>query len=189
MTVIRTMIPDRTGTLIIQAGFRNMETNQTSWDIGVQLAHEFMSDTAFNPRTDLLSAPYRTTTATSGNSKSLISTRQWRRDTSPQDRSANTSAQSKWPMKSTLKPPGTTRRKYGCWTPNFFHTRTWVSLLMKWREENRYPNLTITRNNTRSSWSGQPATVLEKRPKMGNLQLIDEITSQHKRTINRRNSC
>ncbi|MBU1689598.1 MAG: VWA domain-containing protein, partial [Gammaproteobacteria bacterium] len=37
-----------------------LDTNQVSWDIGVQLAHEFMAKRiAFNPRSDLLTAPYR----------------------------------------------------------------------------------------------------------------------------------
>lgn len=36
-----------------------LENNQTSWDIGVQLAHKIMDKRiAFNPRTDILTAPY-----------------------------------------------------------------------------------------------------------------------------------
>ncbi|RXL88067.1 VWA domain-containing protein, partial [Citrobacter sp. AAK_AS5] len=37
-----------------------LDSNHTSWEIGVQLAHSFgQKRMPFNPRADLLSAPYR----------------------------------------------------------------------------------------------------------------------------------
>jgi len=48
------------GRVLFKQAAESLDTNQVSWDIGVQLAHEFMSKRiAFNPRSDLLTAPYR----------------------------------------------------------------------------------------------------------------------------------
>ncbi len=46
-------------TLFAQAG-DGLDSNQTSWEIGVQLAHALKEKRlAFNPRSDVLTAPYR----------------------------------------------------------------------------------------------------------------------------------
>ena len=38
---------------------KRLDTNHISWDIGVRLAHMQGRDIAFDPRTDVLTAPYR----------------------------------------------------------------------------------------------------------------------------------
>ncbi len=48
------------GRVLFSEAALRLDSNQTSWDIGVQLAHEFMARRIpFNPRSDVLTAPYR----------------------------------------------------------------------------------------------------------------------------------
>jgi hypothetical protein len=47
------------GRMLFKQAADQLDSNQISWDIGVQLAHEFTQKRiVFNPRTDLLTAPY-----------------------------------------------------------------------------------------------------------------------------------
>ena len=48
------------GRKLFKAAHDKLDSHQTSWDIGVQLAHSFMDKKIpYNPRTDVLTAPYR----------------------------------------------------------------------------------------------------------------------------------
>ncbi|MEJ1959320.1 MAG: hypothetical protein WDM70_07735 [Nitrosomonadales bacterium] len=48
------------GRMLFKMAADRLDSNQVSWEIGVQLAHEFLGKRiAFNPRSDVLTAPYR----------------------------------------------------------------------------------------------------------------------------------
>lgn len=176
------------GRLLFRQASGNMETNQISWDIGVQLAHEFMSrHIAFNPRTDLLSAPYRDDNRyiwefeefdfDKAMAAGYESPRQVRKYVSPIEmaheidvETAGDDAQEIWVLDTEFFPYEDMGKSF-----NEMEGREPVS------EPYHYSEWDYQIQLERPAW----ATVLEKRPKMGNLQLIDEITSQHKRTINR----
>jgi len=176
------------GRLLFRQASGNMETNQISWDIGVQLAHEFMPKLiAFNPRTDLLSAPYRDDNRylwefeefdfDKAMAAGYEAPRQIRKYVSPIEmaheidvETAGDDAQEIWVLDTELFPYEDMGKSF-----NEMEGREPVS------EPYHYSEWDYQIQLERPAW----ATVLEKRPKMGNLQLIDEITSQHKRTINR----
>ena len=176
------------GRILFKQAAERLETNQISWDIGVQLAHEFMSrHLAFNPRNDLLTAPYRDDNRylwefeefdfDKAMAAGYEAPRQIRKYVSAVElanevevENAGDDAQEVWVLNTELFPYEDMGKSF-----NEMEGKEPVS------EPYHYSEWDYQIQLERPAW----ATVLEKRPKRGDLQLIDEITSQHKRTINR----
>ncbi|MBU0592787.1 MAG: nitric oxide reductase activation protein NorD [Gammaproteobacteria bacterium] len=173
--------------LFKQAGDR-LDSNQVSWDVGVQLAHEFMvKRIPFNPRTDLLSAPYRDDNRYFWEfeefdfEKSMAAgydtVKQVRKHVSLMEfaneidvENAGDDAEEIWVLGTELFPYEDMGKSY-----NELEGKEPVS------EPYHYSEWDYQIQLERPAW----ATVLEKRAKAGDLQLINDITSQHKRTIGR----
>ena len=173
--------------LFAQAADR-LDSNQISWDIGVQLAHVFLEKgIAFNPRSDVLSAPYRDDNRYFWEFEEFDFERavaagyeppqQVRKHASLMEfvnevdvETAGDDAQEIWVLGSELFPYEDNGVSY-----NETEGKEPVS------EPFHYPEWDYQIQLERPSW----ATVLEKRPKAGDLQLIDDIAAQHKRTIGR----
>lgn len=176
------------GRILFKQAAERLDTNQISWDIGVQLAHEFMSrHLAFNPRNDLLTAPYRDDNRylwefeefdfDKAMAAGYEAPRQIRKYVSAVElanevdvENAGDDAQEVWVLNTELFPYEDMGKSF-----NEMEGKEPVS------EPYHYSEWDYQIQLERPAW----ATVLEKRPKRGDLQLIDEITSQHKRTINR----
>ncbi len=173
--------------LFKQAGDR-LDSNQVSWDIGVQLAHEFMAKRIpFNPRTDVLTAPYRDDNRYFWEfeefdfEKSMAAgydtIKQVRKHVSLMEfaneidvENAGDDAEEIWVLGTELFPYEDMGKSY-----NELEGKEPVS------EPYHYSEWDYQIQLERPAW----ATVLEKRAKAGDLQLINDITSQHKRTIGR----
>ncbi len=173
--------------LFKQAGDR-IDTNQASWDIGVQLAHEFMSKRiAFNPRSDLLTAPYRDDNRyfwefeefdfDKAMAAGYDAPKQVRKHVSLMEfaneidvENAGDDAEEIWVLGTELFPYEDMGKSF-----NELEGKEPVS------EPYHYSEWDYQIQLERPAW----ATVLEKRPKAGDLQLINDITAQHKRTIGR----
>jgi hypothetical protein len=161
-----------------------LESNQTSWDIGVQLAHAFKDKrTAFNPRSDVLAAPYRDDNRyfwafeEFDFHKSIAAgyetMKQVRRHVDLMEfvnevdvETAGDDAQEIWVLNGELyDDDGTTWNEKEGKEPvsDPFHYAEWDYQIQL----------------DRPSW----VTVLEKRAKAGELALIDEIAAQHKRLV------
>ena len=176
------------GRVLFKQASERLDTNQISWDIGVQLAHEFMSKRiAYNPRTDLLTTPYRDDNRYFWEfeefdfEKSIAAgydtPRQVRKHVSLMEfaneidcETAGDDAQEIWVLDTELFPYEDMGKSF-----NEMEGKEPVS------EPYHYSEWDYQIQLERPSW----ATVLEKRPKSGDLQLIDDITAQHKRTIGR----
>ena len=149
----------------------------------MQLAHELVvASASFNPRTDVPATPTATTTATSGNSRNSISTRQWRPATSKQVRkhvslmefaneldveTAGDDAEEIWVLGTELFPYEDHGEVY-----NELEGKDPVS------EPYHYAEWDYQIQLERPAW----ATVLEKRAKAGDLDRIDDIAATQ-RTI------
>jgi hypothetical protein len=173
--------------LFKQAGER-LDSNQVSWDIGVQLAHEFMAKRIpFNPRSDLLTAPYRDDNRyfwefeefdfDKAMAAGYEAPKQVRKHVSLMEfaneidvETAGDDAEEIWVLGTELFPYEDMGKSY-----NELEGKEPVS------EPYHYSEWDYQIQLERPAW----ATVLEKRPKAGELQLIDDITAQHKRTIGR----
>ncbi len=163
-----------------------LQDNQVSWDIGVQLAHKLKDRRiAFNPRTDLLIAPYRDDNryfwefeefdhdqaALAG----YETVQQVRKYVSVMEmvneidcELAGEDAQEIWVLGTELRPYEDMGVSY-----NEMEGKEPVSDPFHYSEWDYQIQL------ERPSW----ATVLERRPKLGDLGIIDEIATQHKRII------
>lgn len=164
-----------------------LEANTTSWEIGVQLAHSFGDKKIpFNPRTDLLTAPYRDDNryfwefeefdfekAANAGYDTVKQVRKYvnimEMVNEVDNELAGDDAQEIWvlPTEFYLDQEGVTINSLEGKEPvsDPFHYSEWDYQIQL----------------ERPSW----ATVLEKRGKMGDLQLINDILAEHKREIHR----
>ncbi|HUX64989.1 nitric oxide reductase activation protein NorD [Sulfuricella sp.] len=176
------------GRVLFKQAAERLDTNQVSWDIGVQLAHEFISKRiAFNPRSDLLTAPYRDDNRyfwefeefdfDKAIAAGYEAPKQVRKHVSLMEfaneidvENAGDDAEEIWVLGTELFPYEDMGKSF-----NELEGKEPIS------EPFHYSEWDYQIQLERPAW----ATVLEKRPKAGDLQLIDDITSQHKRTIGR----
>jgi len=174
------------GRALFAAAAEHLQDNQVSWDIGVQLAHRLKDKgMPFNPRTDQLTAPYRDDNryfwefeefdfeqaATAG----YENVQQVRKYVNVMEmvneidcELAGDDAQEIWVLGTELRPYEDMGVSF-----NEMEGKEPVSDPFHYSEWDYQIQL------ERPSW----ATVLEKRPKMGELQIIDDIAAQHKRII------
>jgi nitric oxide reductase activation protein len=166
----------------------DIETNQISWDIGVQLAHEFMTKCiAFNPRSDLLTAPYRDDNRyfwefeefdfDAAIAAGYEAPKQVRKHVSLMEfaneidvETAGDDVEEIWVLDTELFPYEDMGKSF-----NELEGKEPVSEPFNYSEWDYQIQL------ERPAW----ATVLEKRAKVGDLHIIDDIAAQHKRTIGR----
>lgn len=176
------------GVLLFRQAREQLDQNTTSWDIGVTLAHAFMDKRmAFHPRTDLQRAPYRDDNRyfwafeEFDPDKSLAagyeSVKQVRKHVNLMEfvneldvETAGDDAQEVWVLGTELFPYEDMGLSY-----NDSEGKEPVSAPFHYAEWDYQIQL------ERPSW----ATVLEKRPKAGELQLIEDITAEHRRLITR----
>ena len=164
----------------------HLQDNHVSWDIGVQLAHKLKDKgIPFNPRTDELTAPYRDDNryfwefeefdfeqaATAG----YETVQQVRKYVSVMEmvneidcELAGDDAQEIWVLSTELRPYEDMGKSY-----NEMEGKEPVSDPFHYSEWDYQIQL------ERPTWT----TVLEKRPRLGDLQIIDDITAQNKRII------
>ncbi len=171
--------------LFAQAAER-LDTVETSWEIGVALAHAFREKKlAFNPRTDVQGALYRDDNrylwAFDGHGASpeagFEAPRQVRRKVSLMEmvneidtELAGDDAQEIWVLGSELFPYEDEGKSY-----NEMEGKEPVS------DPYHYPEWDYQIQLERPTW----ATVLERRARLGELDLVDAITARHKRLIGR----
>lgn len=180
------------GRVLFKEAAEHLDTNQVSWDIGVQLAHEFAHGVtakriAFNPRSDLLTAPYRDDNRyfwefeefdfDKAMAAGYEAPKQVRKHVSLMEfaneidvENAGDDAEEIWVLGTELFPYEDMGKSF-----NELEGKEPVS------EPYHYSEWDYQIQLERPTW----ATVLEKRPKAGDLQLIDDIAAQHKRTIGR----
>ncbi|BCB25696.1 hypothetical protein SKTS_05820 [Sulfurimicrobium lacus] len=176
------------GRVLFRQAAARLDSNQVSWDIGVQLAHEFMEKRIpFNPRSDVLTAPYRDDNRyfwefeefdfEQAMAAGYEAPRQVRKHVSLMElaneievETAGDDAEEIWVLGTELFPYEDMGKSF-----NELEGREPVS------EPYHYAEWDYQIQLERPAW----ATVLEKRPKGGDLQLIDDIAAQHKRTIGR----
>ncbi|MDA8329486.1 MAG: nitric oxide reductase activation protein NorD [Betaproteobacteria bacterium] len=162
--------------------------NQMAWDIGVTLAHELsLLRIPFQPRTDLLSSPYRDDNRyfwefeefdfNQAQAAGYESIKQVRKYVSVMEmvneidcELAGDDAQEIWVLGTELHPYEETGKSY-----NETEGKEPVS------DPYHYSEWDYQIQLERPAW----ATVIEKRAKSGDIQIIDEIVAQHKRTIGR----
>ncbi len=165
-----------------------LESNDASWEIGVALAHSLtQKGIAFNPRTDLLSAPYRDDNRyfwefeefdfNKAASAGYESIKQVRKYVSVMEmaneidvETAGDDAEEVWVLGTELFPYEDMGKSYNELEgkepmPDPFHYSEWDYQIQL----------------ERPAW----VTVLEKRVKSGDLQIVDTITAQYKREIHR----
>ncbi len=173
--------------LFAQAAAR-LSDNTISWEIGVALAHGLMQKhIAFNPRTDLLSAPYRDDNRyfwafeefdfNKSQAAGFETVKQVRKHVSVMEfanevdcETAGDDAQEIWVMSEEFFPYEDNGVSF-----NELEGKEPVS------EPYHYAEWDYQIQLERPAW----ATVLEKRPKAGDLQLIDKITVDNKRIASR----
>lgn len=161
--------------------------NGLSWDVGVALAHELSSlRIPFQPRTDVLSAPYRDDNryfwefeefdfgkAQAAGYESVKQVRKYvnvmEMINEVDNELAGDDAQEIWVLGTEFW-----LDQEGC-TINELEGKEPVS------DPYHYSEWDYQIQLDRPSW----ATVVEKRPKTGDLQIIEDIAAQHKRTIGR----
>ncbi|MFA5243071.1 MAG: VWA domain-containing protein [Sulfuricella sp.] len=176
------------GRVLFKQAAEQLDTNQVSWDIGVQLAHEFMARRIpFNPRTDQLTAPYRDDNRyfwefeefdfDKAMAAGYEAPKQVRKHVNLMEfaneidvENAGDDAEEIWVLGTELFPYEDMGKSF-----NELEGKEPVS------EPYHYAEWDYQIQLERPAW----ATVLEKRPKAGDLQLIDDIAAQHKRTIGR----
>ena len=173
--------------LFVQAADR-LSDNTISWEIGVALAHGLLQKhIAFNPRTDVLSAPYRDDNRyfwefeefdfDKSQAAGFETVKQVRKHVSVMEfanevevENAGDDAQEIWVMSEEFFPYEDNGVSY-----NESEGREPVS------EPYHYAEWDYQIQLERPAW----ATVLEKRPKAGDLHLIDQITADNKRIASR----
>ncbi|MBW8077802.1 MAG: VWA domain-containing protein, partial [Gallionella sp.] len=177
-----------TGRMLFKQAQDRLQDNQVSWDIGVQLAHQFMSKRiAFNPRSDLLIAPYRDDNRYFWEfvefdlNKALAAgyetPKQVRKHVSLMEfaneldvETAGDDAEEIWVLGTELFPYEDMGKSY-----NEMEGKEPVSVPYHYSEWDYQIQL------ERPAWT----SVLDKRAHVGDLQLIHDITAQHRRTIGR----
>ncbi len=165
-----------------------LDSNQTSWDIGVQLAHSLaQKKIPFNPRNDVLTAPYRDDNRyfwafeefdfDKSVAAGYEAVKQVRKHVSVMEmanevdvETAGDDAQEIWVLETELFPYEDRGASY-----NEMEGKEPVS------EPFHYAEWDYQIQLERPAW----ATVQEKRAKLGDLTVIDTITTQHKRLIQR----
>ncbi len=173
--------------LFSQAAGR-LSDNTISWEIGVALAHELMQKhLAFNPRTDVLSAPYRDDNRyfwefeefdfDKSQAAGFETVKQVRKHVSVMEfaneidvETAGDDAEEIWVMSEEFFPYEDNGISY-----NESEGKEPVS------EPFHYAEWDYQIQLERPAW----ATILEKRPKVGDLQVIDQITADNKRIASR----
>jgi nitric oxide reductase NorD protein len=170
-----------------------LHNNHTSWEIGVQLAHSFgQKRIPFNPRTDLLTAPYRDDNRyfwafeefdfTKAASAGYESVKQVRKYVNVMEmaneidvETAGDDAEEIWVLGTELFPYENIGAESHGKSFNELEGKEPVSDPFHYSEWDYQIQL------ERPAW----ATVLEKRAKSGDLAIIDGITAQYKREIHR----
>ena len=170
-----------------------LEANHTAWEIGVQLAHSLsLKRIPFNPRTDLLSAPYRDDNRyfwafeefdfDKAANAGYESVKQVRKYVSAIEmanevdvENAGDDAEEIWVLDTELFPYENIGDESGGKSFNELEGKEPVSDPFHYAEWDYQIQL------ERPAW----ATVLERRAKAGDLAVIDAITAQYKREIQR----
>ncbi|MFZ3040261.1 MAG: nitric oxide reductase activation protein NorD [Thiobacillus sp.] len=165
-----------------------LDNNQTSWEIGVQLAHSLsQKKIPFNARTDILAAPYRDDNRyfwefeefdfDKAAGAGYESHKQVRKYVSVMEmanevevETAGDDAEEIWVLATELFPYEDMGKSY-----NELEGREPVS------EPFHYPEWDYQIQLERPAWT----TVQEKRAKLGELVVIDDITAKYKREIHR----
>ncbi len=170
-----------------------LDSNQVSWDIGVQLAHALQDKRiAFNPRTDVLSAPYRDDNRyfwafeefdfAKAASAGYDTIRQVRKYVNVMEmaneidvETAGDDAQEIWVLGTELFPYENIGDESGGKSYNELEGKEPLS------EPFHYSEWDYQIQLERPSW----VTVQEKRSRAGELDVIDDIVSRNKRLISR----
>jgi nitric oxide reductase NorD protein len=170
-----------------------LDSNHTSWEIGVQLAHSLASKRiAFNPRTDLLTAPYRDDNRyfwefeefdfNKAAGAGYESIKQVRKYVSVMEmaneidvETAGDDAEEIWVLGTELFPYENIGDESNGKSFNELEGKEPVSDPFHYSEWDYQIQL------ERPAW----ATVLEKRAKQGEVQVINDITAEYKREIHR----
>jgi len=176
------------GRALFAAAQDRLGDNQVSWEIGVQLAHSLSEKRIpFNPRTDILSAPYRDDNRyfwefeefdfDKAAGAGYENVKQVRKNVSVMEmineidvETAGDDAEEIWVLSTELFPYEDMGKSY-----NEMEGKEPVS------EPFHYSEWDYQIQLERPAW----ATVLEKRAKAGELEVIDEITAKYKREIHR----
>ncbi len=174
-------------------GQDRLKDNQLSWDIGVALAHELsLLKIPFHPRTDLLIAPYLDDNRyfwefeefdmEKAASAGYETVRQVRKYVSVMEMAneidtelAGDDAQEIWVLSTELYPYENIGDESGGKSFNEMEGKEPVSAPYHYSEWDYQIQL------ERPTW----VTVQEKRPKTGDMQIIDDIATQYKREIQR----
>ena len=170
-----------------------LNSNHTSWEIGVQLAHSLsQKKIAFNPRTDLLAAPYRDDNRyfwefeefdfNKAAGAGYESIKQVRKYVSVMEmaneidvETAGDDAEEIWVLGTELFPYENIGDESNGKSFNETEGKEPIS------DPFHYSECDYQIQLERPAW----ATVLEKRAKQGDVQLINDITAQYKREIHR----
>jgi hypothetical protein len=181
------------GRALFVAAQDTLDNNHTSWDIGVQLAHDLtQKKIPFNPRTDVLSAPYRDDNRyfwefeefdfDKAAGAGYDSVKQVRKHVSVMEmvneidtETAGDDAEEIWVLSTELFPYENIGDESNGRSYNEMEGREPPSDPFHYSEWDYQIQL------ERPDW----ATVQEKRAKLGDLEVIDGITSKYKREIHR----
>ncbi len=165
-----------------------LDDNHTAWEIGVQLAHSLSQKRIpFNPRTDLLDAPYRDDNRyfwefeefdfNKAANAGYDTIKQVRKNVNVMEmaneievENAGDDAQEIWVLSTELFPYEDMGKSF-----NEMEGKEPVS------DPYHYSEWDYQIQLERPAW----ATVLEKRAKSGDLQIVNDITAQYKREIHR----
>ena len=176
------------GRALFKAALEKLESNEISWEIGVQLAHALREKhIPFNPRTDVLTSVYRDDNRyfwefeefdfDKAQAAGYDSQHQVRKYVNVMEmvneldtELAGDDAQEIWVLGSELFPYEDTGVSY-----NEMEGKEPVS------DPYHYPEWDYQIQLERPSWT----TVMERRAKMGDLQVVDDITASNKRLISR----
>jgi nitric oxide reductase NorD protein len=176
------------GRMLFKAAAGRLQDSKISWDIGVQLAHAFASKRLlFNPRTDVITIPYRDDNRyfwefeefdfnkaieagyeTPMQVRKHVSLMEFANEVDVE--TAGDDAEEIWVLGTELFPYEDMGISF-----NELEGKEPVS------NPCHYPEWDYHIQLERPAW----ATVLEKHPKAGDVQLIDDIVAQYKRTIGR----
>ena len=172
-----------------------LDTNHTAWEIGVQLSHSFgQKRMPFNPRTDLLTAPYRDDNRyfwefeefdfAKAASAGYESVKQVRKYVNVMEmaneidvETAGDDAEEIWVLGTELFPYENIGDQYAGGAKSFNETEGQEPV----SDPFHYSEWDYQIQLERPAW----ATVLEKRAKAGDLAIIEGITTQYKREIHR----